>query len=440
MCSFLFTNKNVNNKIRYNKFLTNRGPDNNSICYINSYTLIHNLLSITEKTVIQPFIKDDIFLLFNGEIYNYDKNLYINDTYYITELYLQFGLDFITHLDGEFSICLYDLKKQILIVSSDVFKTKPLFYAIEDKNIGVCSFKKPLEDLGFNKINSFDKNTTIIVDLTSFKIKEVKSVYTFNTNQYKNSFDDWNSAFEDSIKKRVTTNKGIFIGLSSGYDSGAICCELLKQNKKFNTYSVLGNENEIVLNERIKLLEKNNIIYKTINKSNELFEVNNQYINKFTEEFIYTINSSSSTYKEHIKLTEDGGANYFSAVCSLAKKDKNLICLSSVGADEIISDYGFGGVKYFNHSNFGGLFPENLDDIFPWNSFYNSTMESYIAKEEYVGGSYGLEIRYPFLDKKLVQEFLNLNSKLKNIEYKSTIHNYLKTNNFPFEYNVKRGF
>jgi len=33
-------------------------------------------------------------------------------------------------------------------------------------------------------------------------------------------------------------------------------------------------------------------------------------------------------------------------------------------------------------------------------------MESYLAKEEYVGGAYGIESRYPFLDKKVVQEFL----------------------------------
>lgn len=440
MCSFLFTNKKVTDNVKQNKFLTRRGPDSTSILYIDNFTLVHYLLSITEKTVLQPFSKNDVYLLFNGEIYNYDKNLYINDTEYILYCYFEHDLNFLTKLDGEFSICLLDLRKKILIISSDIFKTKPLFYAIENEFIGVSTFKTPLQELGFKNIITFDKNTTICINLKNIEINYKQCVYEFNLNQYKKTFDEWNIAFKESIKKRTSTNKNIFLPLSSGYDSGAICCELLKQNKIFETYSVLGNENENVLNERFEIIKKYNLKIKTINKTKDLFDLNNSYIKNNTEEFIFTIKSSSSEYKENIKLIEDGGANWFSLVCSLAKENKNLICLSSVGADEIISDYGFDGKKYFNHSNFGGLFPENLNLIFPWNSFYNSTMESYIAKEEYVGGSYGLEVRYPFLDKYLVQEFLNLDHKLKNSEYKSAISFYLRNNNFPFESGIKRGF
>ena len=40
----------------------------------------------------------------------------------------------------------------------------------------------------------------------------------------------------------------------------------------------------------------------------------------------------------------------------------------------------------------GGLFPEDLSTIFPWASFYGSTMVSYLAKEEYVAGSYGINV------------------------------------------------
>jgi len=67
-------------------------------------------------------------------------------------------------------------------------------------------------------------------------------------------------------------------------------------------------------------------------------------------------------------------------------------------------------------------------------------MESYLMKEEYVGGAYGIETRYPFLDKKVVQAFLNLEKNLKNYNYKSAIHQYLLKNNFPFDENWKHGF
>jgi asparagine synthetase B (glutamine-hydrolysing) len=52
-------------------------------------------------------------------------------------------------------------------------------------------------------------------------------------------------------------------------------------------------------------------------------------------------------------------------ICKCAKEDNMKIHLSGVGADEIISDYGFGGRKFAPHSNFGGLFPADLRTIFP---------------------------------------------------------------------------
>ena len=67
-------------------------------------------------------------------------------------------------------------------------------------------------------------------------------------------------------------------------------------------------------------------------------------------------------------------------------------------------------------------------------------MESYLAKEEYVAGSYGIEARYPFLDKDVVQEFLWLKPKVKNLHYKSVLYYYLKKYNFPFTENEKVGF
>jgi len=67
-------------------------------------------------------------------------------------------------------------------------------------------------------------------------------------------------------------------------------------------------------------------------------------------------------------------------------------------------------------------------------------MESYLAKEEYVSGSFGLEARYPYLDKDVVQEFLNLTPRLKNIMYKSVIDNFLTEHGFPFCRGEKKGF
>ena len=141
-----------------------------------------------------------------------------------------------------------------------------------------------------------------------------------------------------------------------------------------------------------------------------------------------------------MSLQDDHGSNSLSFICSLAANDGRKIYLSGQGADEIFSDYGFNGQKIYAHSNFGGLFPEDLSTIFPWPSFYESSQLSYLTKEEYVAGAYGLEARYPYLDPSVVQEFLWLDHRLKNKWYKSVLHNYLKQNNFPFAPNQKIGF
>ena len=67
-------------------------------------------------------------------------------------------------------------------------------------------------------------------------------------------------------------------------------------------------------------------------------------------------------------------------------------------------------------------------------------MESYLLKDEYIGGLYGIEVRYPFLDRFVVQEFLNLKAELKNSNYKSVLYEYFVANNYPFQKEVKLGF
>ena len=112
-------------------------------------------------------------------------------------------------------------------------------------------------------------------------------------------------------------------------------------------------------------------------------------------------------------LHEDGGALGLAILCKeMSRKGFNVI-ISGGGADEIISDYGFNGEKFYSHSEFGGKFPKNLESIFPWKKFYGDSQRSYLKKDEMVAGLYGIEGRYPFLDLKVIQEFLNLSSGFK---------------------------
>ena len=428
--------------------LSLRGPDHLSRIKIDDFFMSHSLLSITGEVTPQPLIKNNIVCLFNGEIYNHEEfGDYDSDGESIIDCYLRYGWDFTKYLDGEFCLILYDPNKQTLIISSDTFRTKPIYYSLEGLKFGCSSYKIPLILAEHSNIKKLPANTTKIINLKDGSFLDLE-ITKFNLEQKIDSFERWDKAFEESIAKRTRNcREKLFIGLSSGHDSGAICNELIKQNREFKAYSVTGDhwsagsgpEDEHLISLRVKKF-KENMHHQYLPKTDKAFEESNNYIKENTEVYKYNNHSDLTGWNENILLTDDSGSNWYSWVCKHAKEDGYKVCLSGSGADEIISDYGFNGQSYFPHSCFGGKFPDNLEDIFPWKTFFEASMESYLMKEEYVGGAHGIETRYTFLDKKLVKEFLNLEKDLKNSQYKSVIHQYLEKNWMPFMPNFKRGF
>jgi len=431
MCSFTVTNVDMDLN-ETNHFSQRRGPDSTSIEKINGISFLHNLLHITGDIKPQPFIEDDIVCVLNGEIYNYkDFGDYKSDGQCLIPLYKEYGVEFAEQLDGEFSICIVDFKCDRIVLSNDTFATKPLWFAKENDKFGVASYESSLKLSGFGSPQKLAGNYTWLFDLKTLEEVEAFPITTFDINQHKNTYDDWINAFEKSISKRVAnTPHKIFLGLSAGYDSGAITCELLKQNVDFKAYTIASAEDENIINSRHNQLSNGEIIKLSQKEySDILSDVKNN-----CEDFIY-----QDKYKNY-DIKGDKASIGLGKICSRANKEGYRIYLSGQGSDEIISDYGWNGNKIYNHSSFGGRFPKSLDGFFPWHSFYDGTQIQYLNKEEYVAGAYGIETRYPFLDTNLVQEFLWLNSDLKNKEYKAPLSEYLFKNNYPFQRGVKTGF
>lgn len=430
MCGFGVTNKI--GLTTANKFCQRRGPDMTTVRVINKIEFLHNLLHITGDLVPQPFVKDDIVCVFNGEIYNYTSfGDYNSDGECIIDVYKQFGEKFIEKLDGEFAICVIDFAKKKLIIGVDTFSCKPLWYDFKNGQFCIGSYNSQLLGLGFTNGNKLKPNTTQVYNLQNLQLVNEFINTKFKINQHKTTFDDWILSFSNSIKKRSkNTSKGMFVGMSSGYDSGAIACELAKQQASFKTYSIINNENSEVLNARLKLIRNSEAFTLTSAE----FELCKQEIKENCEEFRY----QDQFFDYNIK--KDQASIGLSAICKRACNEGRRIYFSGQGADEIISDYGFGGKRIYKHSSFGGKFPDSLDGFFPWHSFWDGTQIQYLNKEEYVAGHFGIETRYPFLDKDLVQEFLWLTADLKNSKYKSCLDEYLKSNNFPYQPSEKRGF
>ena len=431
MCSFIVTNCVVNedNIEKINKFAVNRGPDHTNIYNDkqSEITWLHNLLHITGEKTIQPFVYDDVITTFNGQIYNYKKFISSapSDGYAIEEAYKHQKLK---DLDGEFAIVIHDKNKNEIIVMSDAFATKPCWISVKDSKFAISSYKSSNYELGFKNAFKAKPNTLYRIKVDNMTISE-EPIYRWNISQNVNSFDTWCELFDVSVKKRIeNTAEMFFVGLSSGYDSGCIVSSLAKHNAKFTTYSVRAAEDMEILKKRHTLLHEDR--KHLLHMKREDFEFHKKYIADNAERYVseYVMNN-----KNYV-VQDDKGSVGTSYVCSHAKSDGYKIYMSGHGSDEVYSDYGFLGypIPGFEHCDIAGYYPEDLKTCFPWKNFNGYRMIDFAYKDESVGGSYGIEVRYPFLDRDLVQEFLNIDNRLKNKHYKSPLHHYLKGHNYPF--------
>jgi asparagine synthetase B (glutamine-hydrolysing) len=428
MCGIYFSSSNETAEID-NKFLI-RGPDHFNFEQSKKVGMSHSLLSLTGDFTPQPVTVNNVKLVFNGQIYNYDKNNYSSDSYFIVDQYLKFDMNFWTKLDGEYAIIIYDTKKNKVIFLTDIFGSKPLYYSLDDDELSISSLISTLDLNGHQEIVKCSPNTIYMYDLNTRQISETKEYFKFNLDQYKTSYDDWNEKFHQSIEKRFNTSKhDIILPLSSGHDSGAIACALKLLDIDFYSYSFFNNENRKILSKRLfyRLLHSP---FKTRFKKNlNDFDTNiriSDHLEFQVDNFFY----GDTLDNLIIDGKKEKGAIGLTFILEKAKKiNRNIkIVASGQGGDEIYScnqNYTFG---LSNPSKFD----YDLEKIFPWQNFYLGSQVSYLSKEEAIGGSFGLETRYPFLDKTLVQEYLNLTPDLKNKYYKSPLTNYLITNNYPF--------
>ena len=364
MCSFLLTTLVVSATLlhKLNEFMVRRGPDATNVVTVHNITMIHNLLHMTGTPTLQPVHDptNNVYCLFNGEIYNYKEHGdFKTDTECIIPLYEKYGNGFATHLDGEFAVCIIDFQKRLLVLASDPFATKPLWVYLSPFCICIATYKSALDVLHVgNGAFRMPSNTCITVDMDTQREVCRNTVVIWDLRQFKLTTDDWEQAFVNAVRKRTdNVQHDICIGLSSGYDSGAIACVLGKLGVTYHTYSITATENRQILDARLA-------------RHNQFADGSATLITLTKEQFehskndVHTIVEPANLFfpvtGELYSVCLDNGAVGLAHIANLANLNNHKVMLSSQGADEIMSDYGFNGKGHFAHSQFGGLFPQHL--------------------------------------------------------------------------------
>jgi asparagine synthase (glutamine-hydrolysing) len=256
--------------------LDNRGPDNCSVKRIGDNFFGHTRLSIIDldDEANQPMVYDDILIVFNGEIYNYDElkaeeDLSCetsSDTEVLIRLYQKYGTEFLHLLNGAFSFCIYDMKNDRFFCARDRYGKKPFFYSFKEGKFIFSSMIKPIiRILGYtpklNKtalsqylqyfvplapntfyqdISKLDKASYLIYEKGKLSVKRYYKIKTYKViKDEKSALDRIEELLVDSVKQRLKSDVEVGTLLSGGIDSSLISTIYAQHtNHRINTFSV----------------------------------------------------------------------------------------------------------------------------------------------------------------------------------------------------------
>lgn len=290
ICGFYSKNKeNLQNLIMMNHTMLHRGPDDHGEkifdCMKGKYSvgMAHRRLAIQDLSELghQPMYSNDgrIVVVFNGEIYNF-VNLKEQipeypfksncDTEVILAAYLKWGIKFVEHLNGMFSIALFDKVDDTLYLIRDRIGKKPLYYYLYEGNLYFASELKPLmanpyfrREINDRIIGKFLYRQYINAPDTIFKatyklspgeilkfsdgsVEKWKYWDVAETHKQKSiemSYEDAKVHLEKllvkAVAKRMIADVPVGEFLSGGYDSALVCALAQSiSSKPINTYSI----------------------------------------------------------------------------------------------------------------------------------------------------------------------------------------------------------
>jgi asparagine synthase (glutamine-hydrolysing) len=140
--------------------IRHRGPDAGRLLLDGAVKVGFRRLSIIDldETANQPFFAPDgaTWIVFNGEIYGYRRLRAElekrgrafrtqSDTEVLLTAYLEWGPEFLEHVDGMFAIALWDARSRRLHLFRDRPGIKPLYYYHDGRRLAFASELKALE-------------------------------------------------------------------------------------------------------------------------------------------------------------------------------------------------------------------------------------------------------------------------------------------------------
>jgi len=526
--------------------LSHRGPDDSGewTSSDGKVGFAHMRLSIVDLSSNgqQPMldITGRFAIIFNGEIYNYQKLFEIlsgdykfksrSDTEVILAAYTKWGVECVSHLDGMFAFAIYDSLNKSIFITRDRAGEKPLYYQYRDGTFSFASELKALlkdkkieavinkESLdcylgigyvpkdrcilkGFNKLPaahslSFNLKNSNLKVWRYWCVPEVPQPVSVNKTHTKDLVNELDTLLEDSICQQLVADVPVGILLSGGVDSSLITAIASRNIDKLKTFTVrFPNSGKFDETQYARLIHKK---FNTEHIELDASIVEPDLLIKLARQFDEPIVDSSmiptflvsQLVQKHCKVVLGGdgadelfgGYEHYSRMLIMEKYAKFIPSIARSSIASLAEQYIPNGTKgrswfvgldynlsdgvplianYFDATTRVGLMHKRFDN---WNvvaedvfqegiskqggllqratrvDFHNYLAEDILVKVDRASMLASLEIRAPFLDRKIIEfAFGKVPSSLKATDSnKKILLRKLAAQILPIEFDNKR--
>lgn len=453
------------------KIQAHRGPDHTGYYIDEGYAAIgHNRLSIIDLSADanEPFIDNSgrYYLTFNGEIYNYkelreelkydyDFNT-SSDTEVLLASFINWGSDCLSRFRGMFAFGIWDSEKKELFAARDRFGVKPFYYTIHNNTLYFSSEIKALQHLPGRKspnekvwANYFVYGSYGMPEETFFQhIEQLPGghllkfsegqlssskwydfeaeVAKVNTNlNFEKAKEKYTELLKESILLRFRADVPVGFNISGGVDSSLLLAlvNMFEDRKNINAYTFYTGDAGY---DELPWVEK--MIATTGNPLTKI-----KFSAKDVEESAFQISYAQDEPFGGIPTLA------YSKIFEQAGKDGVKVLLDGQGMDEQWAGYDY----YFQQKNSGNtiqgvgnespfrknalsasfavlakkpVYPEPFDNHLQnmqYRDLFYTKIPRALRFNDRISMAYGVELREPFLDHKLVEFALAMPAEFK---------------------------
>ncbi len=341
---------------------------------------------------------DKLWLVCNGEIYNYKKlakkyklDLKTNsDCEVILHMFAKLGLNrTCQELDGVFAFCIYDETSGTMYSARDRYGVRPSFYGTSKDTVMISSEVKAIVGLA-EEVQHFPPGTWWSSETPQSFYNYFETEYSVTREQL--NFDDVKTEVRkrltEAVRKRLMSDREIGCLLSGGLDSSLIASLVNNlSSKTVKTFSI-GMPGSPDVAYAQKVADWIGSDHHVVNASAE------DFVNA-VREVIYAIESYDTT------TVRASVGNYLVAKYIRENTDVKVV-FNGDGSDEVCMGYLYN----LNAPSDEEFFQENLK-LLREIHIYD------VLRSDRSVSSHGLEARTPFLDRDFVDYYMTVPIEMK---------------------------